>query len=87
MNDNTDKSTDENFTTSDDNERSFSGNVAFLGPGAVVGRWLGKKLGKKFVWDGEAGQGGVEQGVDGGDMEQNVKSEQFVRALRRIRRH
>ena len=65
----------------------FSGNVAFLGPGAVVGRWLGKKLGKKFVWDGEAGQGGVEQGVDGGDMEQNVKSEEFVRALRRIRRH
>ena len=57
VNDNDDESTDENSTTSDDNERSFSGNVAFLGPGAVVGRWLGKKLGKKFVWDGEAGWG------------------------------
>ena len=33
----------------------FSRNVAFLGPGAVVGWWLGKKLGKKFVWD----RGGV----------------------------
>ena len=33
----------------------FSGNVAFLGPAAVVGWWLGKKLGKKFVWD----RGGV----------------------------
>ena len=46
---------------------------------------VGKKVGKKFVWDREAEWGGA--GVDGGDMEQNVKSEQFVRTqLRRIRR-
>ena len=50
----------------------------------LVGGWA--KSSARSLY-GTARRGGVEQGVDGGDMEQNVKSEQFVRALRRIRRH
>ena len=44
--------------THDHNERVFSRNVAFLGPGAVVGVRLGKKWSKKFVWNRGGWRGG-----------------------------
>ena len=52
----------------------------------MVGGWVKSWARSLYGTEAEWG-GGVEQGVDGGDMEQNVKSEQFVRMLRRIRRH
>ena len=52
----------------------------------LVGGWVKSWARSLYGTEAEWG-GGVEQGVDGGDMERNVKSEQFVRMLRRIRRH